>query len=1028
MRSWITLAWTVCLVISHVALAQNRHFAGTDTPWEVVASEGVEIEILRDPAKPGFGIRYHFTGGAGYGGVFAETDLPLPENYEFVLSLHGTGPANNLEFKIVDADENVWWVNRRSYEPPATTTRLVNAKRHFHFAWGPNGGRPIERVTRLELVLASAEGGQGELWIDELSFRERSPVHPYEGTPRISTSKADDSPQILMDFGEPRLLGGVAIHWNDTPPTHATIEQSDDGTSWTPLTQLRDVLASTSWVALPDTETRFLRFTLDSRPAAGIRSIDVLDAATGASANALWRARVENSPAGRFPRYFSGAQSYWTILGLPGDTREAAINEEGLLEVDRGGYSIEPLILTDGGLLTWADGTHEQSLRDGWKPMPRVVRVHDGLTLSIEPMVTGTPPDAVLHAKYTLTNPDTGARSGTFVLAARPVQVLPPWQDLNITGGVARIDAVRAEPNGLSITRSARASVVEQLAASPGFSASAVAFDTGDPLELLDRKIVPDTTQIDCPRGMASGLLRWDFSLATGESKTWTIALPFGASPVEALDAASFEALAQQTAEAWSAWVERTRFVLPESARAFHESILATQAYILINHDGKGFQPGSRTYERSWIRDGSMTSSAMLELGHDQLVRNFVDWYADYIFPSGKVPCVVDRRGADPVPEHDSHGQYIWLVANTYRHTGDRAILDRHMPRVKQVMAYMESLRAERLTDEFGPNGPTRAEPGKPALPATAFRGLFPESISHEGYSAKPMHSFWDTFYGLRGMKDAAWLARETGDEALAQQWTELADAFRADLHASIAQVHSAFGIGYLPGCVELGDFDSTSSTVLIWPVNEADRTPPAWIDATFDRYWQEFTNRIEKDSWEGMTPYELRHINAYVRLGQKDRAWAVLDWLMTLQRPAGWRHWAEVAWRDRDMPRMIGDMPHTWCGSDFLNAATAMFAYEQESTASLAVLAGVPDAWFAEGFAVEGLKTVFGPLTVRVVPGDPEVRVEVSMPTAPPGGLEVRLPRGFATPDGVTDRVMLRTLPAVIELRSVGDSPIKSD
>ena len=63
---------------------------------------------------------------------------------------------------------------------------------------------------------------------------------------------------------------------------------------------------------------------------------------------------------------------------------------------------------------------------------------------------------------------------------------------------------------------------------------------------------------------------------------------------------------------------------------------------------------------------------------------------------------------------------------------------------MKAAVEYIESLRAQRMTDEFGPTGPPRQEPGKPPVPALAFRGLVPESISHEGYSAKPMHSFWD--------------------------------------------------------------------------------------------------------------------------------------------------------------------------------------------------------------------------------------------------------------------------------------------
>jgi hypothetical protein len=36
--------------------------------------------------------------------------------------------------------------------------------------------------------------------------------------------------------------------------------------------------------------------------------------------------------------------------------------------------------------------------------------------------------------------------------------------------------------------------------------------------------------------------------------------------------------------------------------------------------------------------------------------RRLLRWYAPHQFDNGKVPCCVDDRGADPVPEHDSGG------------------------------------------------------------------------------------------------------------------------------------------------------------------------------------------------------------------------------------------------------------------------------------------------------------------------------------------------------------------------------------
>ena len=260
------------------------------------------------------------------------------------------------------------------------------------------------------------------------------------------------------------------------------------------------------------------------------------------------------------------------------------------------------------------------------------------------------------------------------------------------------------------------------------------------------------------------------------------------------------------------------------------------------------------------------------------------------------------------------------------------------------------------------------------------------------------MHSFWDQFFVLRGLDDAVYLANVVGERELAGKWQKLDDDFRQSLIDSIRLTQRAHEIDYLPGCVELGDFDSTSSTILIWPVDEWSRFPRQWIDATFDRYSRKFTDRRDTTppTWDAYTPYELRHVGTFVRLGQKDRAWAALDWFFKFQRPSGWREWAEVVWRDRSTPRMIGDMPHTWCGSDFLNAARAMFVYEDHSSDRLILFAGIPDTWLTDpaGVAFEKLPTEFGPLSASIKPsGDSRLTIKIEGSARPPGGFDVRSP-----------------------------------
>ena len=381
---------------------------------------------------------------------------------------------------------------------------------------------------------------------------------------------------------------------------------------------------------------------------------------------------------------------------------------------------------------------------------------------------------------------------------------------------------------------------------------------------------------------------------------------------------------------------------------------------MLINRAGPALRPGARAYARSWIRDGALTSAALLRLGHAEEARAFVEWFAGFQYPSGKVPCCVDRRGADPVPEHDSAGELLFAVAEVFRFTADRDFVRRLWPHVEGAVEYLESLRAERTTAEY------RA-PAK--LP---YFGLLPESISHEGYSDRPVHSYWDDFWALRGLKDAAALAGEMGEAAEAERWGALRDAFAADLYASLGRTMAMHGIDYVPGSVEKGDFDPTSTTIALAPGGELARLPEPQLRATFERYWSQFLRRRDpRQALEGdaYTPYELRSVGAFVRLGWRERAQELLAFFLRDRRPAGWNQWAEVVGRDPRAPRFIGDMPHTWVGSDAIRSILDLFAYERESDGALVLAAGIPEEWLAGGepVGVAGLWTRWGRLTYRL-------------------------------------------------------------
>ena len=292
------------------------------------------------------------------------------------------------------------------------------------------------------------------------------------------------------------------------------------------------------------------------------------------------------------------------------------------------------------------------------------------------------------------------------------------------------------------------------------------------------------------------------------------------------------------------------------------------------------------------------------------------------------------------------------------------------------------------------------------------------------------MHSYWDDLFALRGFEDAAYLARILGHREAAERLGRIRAEFGRDLHASILAAMARHHVDYVPGCADLGDFDATSTTIALSPVQAGDVVPPDALRRTFEKYWTFFRDRRDgKAPWDALTPYEIRNIGAFVRLGWRERANQLLDFFLSCRRPPGWPQWPEVVWRDERAPHFIGDLPHTWVGSDYVRSVLDMLAYERESDASLVLGAGVPSAWLSEapGVAVRGLRTRFGELdfAMRDLVGRIEVRIE--RVGTPRGGIVVAAPgvgpgwkatvNGVRVPVSAGGEVVVRSVPATVVL-----------
>ncbi|HWW11394.1 MAG TPA: carbohydrate-binding protein, partial [Brevundimonas sp.] len=664
---------------------------------------------------------------------------------------------------------------------------------------------------------------------------------------------------------------------------------------------------------------------------------------------------AKESRRGLYPRGFAGEQPYWTLVGVDGGGESGLMGDDGAIELRRGGPSVEPFVLDNGRLVTWADVNITQSLQDGYLPIPSVTWEGEGWTLKVTAFADGTPEQAALWGRYDLTNTSDRPRHLTLALMARPFQVNGPSQFLTTPGGAAPIAFVSWEDDQLviDVTRIKLLAYPDGVAVAP--------FQQGaDPQSLVASGRAPklepgfDTapTNLDLrggeiPDGMSAAALLYDQVLQPGETRTLGIATALaGEAPLSSnspMVATALDTLQQQVADAWREKLDRFDIILPPEAGPVEAVMKSSLAHMLMSRQGPILQPGTRSYNRSWIRDGAMMAEGLNRLGHADLSADYLRWFAPLVFENGKVPCCADSRGADPVPENDSHGEFVFLAAEAYRYTGDAALLRSVWPQVQGAIRYMDELRASTRTAAFE------------AADKRHLFGLLPPTISHEGYSDRPAYSYWDDFWGLRGYGDAVFIAETLGDADAAARFRASEAQFKADIMASITATARFHGIDWIAGAADRGDFDATSTTIALSPGGLVDELPQALLRGTFDKWWENFTARQEnRQAWKDYTPYELRNVGAMVRLGRREDALRALDFYFADMRPRAWNGWAEVVGRDAREPRFIGDMPHAWISSDYIRSALDLLVYERDSDHALVLAAGAPTAWLeGEGVGV---------------------------------------------------------------------------
>jgi hypothetical protein len=900
-----------------------------------------QLALSSESINGGPALRLDFDFNEGKGFVVARCPLlyEVSEDYEVSLRLRGSGTTNNLEIKLVDASgENVWRNVQTDLRPPARWKRFRIDSSEFEFAWGPASGDVPKQLGAIELAIVAGDGGAGTLWLADLRIDDRGPRMRPRATassalPKFDADQAlngsgwiprpdDAHPWIVVDFIETRRLGGVIIEWRGGAPASGfRVRASSRGRHWRTIYTASRARGSRSYVYLPNLKTRFLRLEFDE-PLAGV-VLQPQSFEFSRSIEAFLHNVARREPRGWYPRWLRREQTLWTPFGTANGTHCALINEDGAVEIAPASFSIEPMLVIDDQLVTWADVAQRQELVDGVLPVPAAMWQTTVWRLRIQGEATQS---GLVRVRYRLENRSQRPLSARLLVVVRPFQVTPPWQRIGMIGGVSVTHDIEYDAGRLRVNET-----TDVVSGTTPSSVAVTTFDEGFvALPVIEVNGNHADTHVHDALGLASAVLAFDIALDTGTgvervvecvraNATCDVAEP-------AFDWAKELRSAQWSGDGWA-------------TDAIHAALTAT-AHVLVTRSGPALQPGPRRYARSWIRDGSIMSAALLRMGHSKEVVEFIRWYARYQRADGFVPCCVDANGPDWLVEHDSHGELIHAIADCYRFTSDAQFLAECWPCVVKAVACIEGL----LDDD----------------------GLLPLSVSHEGYLAQPVHSYWDDFWALRGLRDAVHLAGEIREQEAAVQWNRLAARFASALFASIERTRALHQLDFIPGSVEWADFDPTATSIAIGPLDVAEGLDPDAIKATFDRYLSDWRRKRNGTlEWEKYTPYEIRIIGALVRLGRREDALELLRFFLSDRRPPAWNQWPEIAWRDHRAPAHVGDLPHTWVGAEYVLAMRSLFAYERLDARRLVVAAGLAREWtYGEGVRVREMPTLYGPLT----------------------------------------------------------------
>ena len=618
----------------------------------------------------------------------------------------------------------------------------------------------------------------------------------------------------------------------------------------------------------------------------------------------------------------------WTAVGLPDCTQFPIIDPRGLLTPLYDGWSLDGWVITEDKrslLPSRASLSKQQIVFERGLAVSTTTQQNGSRLLSHTEMhKNSTSPVCHLRLQAQSDN------SGWLVLALRPYN----------PEGISFVHKVALNEQRTAWTIDDKHRVEFNTAADRHHVSD---YKKGDVyIHLLDKA---DQHHGECDVGMLTAAAM--FSLQAGEERTIDIKIllpntgDINQKNIVRHRAADKASPATQSSNisAATAWEHnlqgQCRLQIPDQQYQFlYDAALRT----LVLHSPGDVYPGPYTYKRFWFRDAAFIVHALLCAGFVERAERVLDSFPGRQTTGGYFH---SQEG-----EWDANGEVLWIIQRFCELSG-------HAPKPEWRKAIKHGARwinRKRLSEQLDSD----------------HAGLLPAGFSAEHLGPNDYY-YWDDFWGIAGLRSAATLFSNMGDDNLCIQFQHAAATFEQALSRSLANVTERLGHMAMPASpYRRMDAGAIGSLVTGYPLQLCAAKDPRLLGTVKFLLNHCFVNGgfFQDMIHSGINPYLTLHVAQVLLRAEDPRYLQLMQTVARLASPTG--QWPEAI-HPSTGGGCMGYGQHVWAAAEWVLMLRNCFVREEGK--HLILGAGIAQEWLAQGTPVSfgPAPTAFGAISITI-------------------------------------------------------------